>query len=231
MHFKLPTIAKEGHIFVLIFAVITIVGFFISSILGLLLLILTIWCALFFRDPKRITPIIENAIIAPADGIIQDVSYSLPPADLELEAEEMLKISIFMNVFNVHINRSPAKGIVKHISYIPGKFFNASLDKASEHNERQSFLIETDNGTKVITVQIAGLIARRIVKFVNTDTEVKAGEKIGLIRFGSRVDVYLPKEVTPLVIKGQTSIGGETILANLGSSQPNAVEGVTLDRP
>lgn len=231
MHFKFPKIAKEGHVFVLIFAVITIVGFFLSSILGLLLLILTIWCALFFRDPKRITPFIENAIISPADGIIQDISYSLPPADLELEAEEMLKISIFMNVFNVHINRSPVKGVVKNISYIPGKFFNASLDKASEYNERQSFLIETSSGTKVIMVQIAGLIARRIVKFVNSDTEIKAGEKVGLIRFGSRVDIYLPKEITPLVIKGQTSIGGETIIANLGGNQPKSIEGIVLDRP
>ncbi|MGV3278078.1 phosphatidylserine decarboxylase [Rickettsiales bacterium LUAb2] len=232
MHdFKLPKIAKEGYPFILIFLIITIVCLLFSNILGMIGLVLTVWCALFFRDPARITPQKKGLVISPADGVIQKISYSLPPKDLiDFKQEEMLKISIFMNVFNVHINRSPISGNIKTISYIPGKFVNASLDKASDYNERQSFIIETDNNESIVVVQIAGLIARRIVKFVEEGNDIKTGEKFGLIRFGSRVDVYLPKHVKPKVLEGQIAIGGETILADLVNQDTEDVTGMVLDR-
>lgn len=233
MKMQCPNIAKEGYIFIIISFVITIIGFLISTPLGIILAGVTVWVALFFRDPKRITPQIPEAIIAPADGIINCISVCSPPKEIseELQQEEMLKISIFMNVFNVHMNRAPIGGVIQNIHYIAGKFFNASLDKASEHNERQIFVLKTENNTPVIMVQIAGLIARRIVKFVTEEQPVQAGEKIGLIRFGSRVDVYLPKHVVPLVALGQTTIGGETILASIGNMQPNTIKTAVLDRP
>lgn len=230
MKLQLPTIAKEGHIFVLIFLILMVIGFVISNVLGLILLGLTVWCALFFRDPVRHTPQIPNAVIAPADGVVQAITVCAPPEEIKTNDKEMLKISIFMNVFNVHINRTPINGIIRNIVYCAGKFFNASLDKASIHNERQLFAIESPSGTKLIMVQIAGLIARRIVKFVEENTEVKAGEKIGLIRFGSRVDLYLPKATVPTVAIGQTTLGGETILAYLDSHQPKPLKTQVLDR-
>lgn len=209
----IPPIAPEGYIFIIIFAIITLILFIISSTLGVIGLGLTIWCALFFRDPARVTPQRDSLVVAPADGKIIIVERVTPPEDLGLQGER-LKISIFMNVFNVHINRAPCSGIINRIIYYPGKFFNASLDKSSEHNEKQAFIMSTRNGEEVAFVQIAGLIARRIVKFIDEDTEVRAGEKIGLIRFGSRLDIYLPDYITPAVSVGQTAIAGETILAD-----------------
>ncbi|MDR2008600.1 MAG: phosphatidylserine decarboxylase [Alphaproteobacteria bacterium] len=213
MDFKLPKIAHEGNIFIIIFAVITVVLFLFSSILGIIGVILTVWCVAFFRDPERVTPQLDSLIVAPADGKIIKVEKVIPPAELGI-SEEMLKISIFMNVFNVHVNRTPCSGVIDKILYYPGKFLNASFDKASVDNERQSFIMTTSNGHQVAFVQIAGLVARRIVKFIEEDTAVKVGEKVGLIRFGSRVDVYLPADITPFVSVGQTTIAGETILAD-----------------
>lgn len=231
---KIPKIAKEGYPFILIFVIVTIIGFMISSILGCALTALTVWCILFFRDPERITPQKEGLIIAPADGVVQKIGLSMPPPDLKnAPQEEMLKVSIFMNVFNVHINRTPIDATIKEISYFPGKFFNASLDKASEKNERQSFLLETNEGTNIVMVQIAGLVARRIVKFVNPEATVKAGEKVGMIRFGSRVDLYLPKDSKLSVIEGQITIGGETVITDLKNTLNNEepLTGKVLDRP
>ncbi len=213
MDIKLPKIAHEGNIFIIIFTAITLVLFLISSVLGILGLILTVWCVSFFRDPERVTPQNDSLIIAPADGKIIKIEKVIPPAELEI-SEEMTKISIFMNVFNVHVNRTPCSGHIEKIIYYPGKFLNASLDKASIDNERQSFLMTTKNGNKIAFVQIAGLVARRIVKFIEEDTSVTVGEKVGLIRFGSRVDIYLPSNVTPLVAVGQSTLAGETILAD-----------------
>lgn len=213
MKVKLPDIAPEGHIFIIIFAVITVLFFLISSLLGLVGLVLTIWCIAFFRDPERVTPQHPSLIVAPADGRIIKIEKVVPPEELNI-TKQMLKISIFMNVFNVHVNRSPCAGKIHKIIYTAGKFINASLDKASEDNERQSFFLTTDNGDEIVFTQIAGLVARRIVKFIDEGTEVLGGEKVGLIKFGSRVDVYLPSHVTPFVAEGQTTIAGETILAD-----------------
>ncbi len=221
-------IAKEGYILILVFALITVVLLFISSILGFIGVILTAWCIYFFRDPDRITPQSDDLIIAPADGKVIKVEKCIPPKELRIE-EEMLKISIFMNVFNVHVNRIPCSGTVKDIVYKPGTFFNVALDKGSLNNERQSFIMETNKGKNVIFVQIAGLIARRIVKFINEDETVEAGQKFGLIKFGSRVDIYLPNDVVPSVFIGQTTIGGETVIANL-NNKDNTVTTKILNR-
>lgn len=177
-------IAPEGNIFIAIFAVVTVILFIISSILGIIGIILTVWCAMFFRDPERVTPQKDSIAVSPADGKIIAVEKTTAPEELGLTGER-LKISIFMNIFNVHINRSPCAGNIEKIIYYPGKFVNASLDKASIHNERQSFVMKTVKGHEVAFTQIAGLVARRIVKFIDEDTEVKAGQKVGLIRFGS----------------------------------------------
>lgn len=213
-------IHREGYIFIVCFAAATfLIGSF-SSTLGLLGLIATAWCAFFFRDPVRITPIDDSLIISPADGIVQNISEALPPPELGMPQEEMLKISIFLNVFNVHVNRVPSSGKILALHYNPGKFFNASLDKASIYNERQSVLMETNNGTKIVFVQIAGLIARRIVCDLEEGTQVKAGDRYGIIRFGSRADIYLPLKTTLQVAVGQTAIGGETILASFEPKKP-----------
>jgi phosphatidylserine decarboxylase len=211
----LPKINKEGYFFICTFAVLSfIIGMFIS-ILGTIGGVLTLWCIYFFRDPERVTPLGDNLIISPADGIIQDISEVAPPKELGMSDEPLIKISIFLNVFNVHVNRVPASGKIISLVYHPGKFFNASLDKASIHNERQSVLMQTTSGEQVAFVQIAGLIARRIICNLEDQQAVSAGERFGIIRFGSRMDVYLPKGVWPKVMVGQTAIGGETILADL----------------
>lgn len=207
-------IHREGYIFIAIFAVLTfIVGSF-SITLGWLGAISTVWCAYFFRNPERVTPVNEDLIISPADGIVQSIKEVMPPVDLGLGDKEMIRVSIFLNIFNVHINRAPASGKILKLSYHAGKFFNASLDKASIHNERQSVVMETSKGVKLAFVQIAGLIARRIVCELEENEEVKAGQRYGLIRFGSRVDVYLPLKTAIMVTEGQTCIGGETIIAD-----------------
>ena len=216
-------IHREGYIFIVIFAVITFILGSFSTTFGWIGTISTIWCAYFFRNPERVTPINDNFIISPADGIVQTIKEVTPPSELGLGDDEMIRISIFLNVFNVHINRVPATGRILQLHYHPGKFFNASLEKASIHNERQSVLMETVNGVKIAFVQIAGLIARRIVCDLEESQTVKAGQRYGLIRFGSRADIYLPLKTAILVSEGQTCVGGETVLADMDlskSSQP-----------
>ena len=208
-------IHKEGYIFIVVFAAISFLFSSFSGTLGTIGFIITAWCAYFFRNPDRHTPVIEDMVIAPADGVVQSVVEAAPPAELGLGDKEMLRISIFLNVFNVHVNRIPVDGKVTALHYNPGKFFNASMDKASIHNERQSILIETADKTKIACVQIAGRIARRIVCDLEEGEKVEAGARFGIIRFGSRVDVYLPRKVMPLVCVGQICVGGETIIADL----------------
>lgn len=238
LNFKSFKIAQEGHIFIFIFAVVTFVLFFISSFLGAIGLVATVWCVAFFRDPDRVTPQDNNLIIAPADGkIIKIENITNHEAQLDSDSESsinLVKVSIFMNVFNVHVNRSPCSGKIEDISYFPGAFVNASFDKASKKNERQMFKLKTSNNQIVYFVQIAGLIARRIVKFVKVDDEMLAGEKFGLIKFGSRVDLYLPRDVILQVSEGQVSVAGETVIAKFAESSSvdaNYVEYKILDRP
>lgn len=218
----LVPIHPAGWIFIAIFAVVSLLLSLVWSTLGWLGLIATAWCIYFFRDPHRVTPTREGLIISPADGVVQTIHACVPPAELGLGGEERTRISIFMNVFNVHVNRIPIEGSITKMHYQEGKFLNASLDKASEENERQSIQLTTPGGLTIGVVQIAGLVARRILCDLKDGQSVKTGERFGIIRFGSRVDVYLPANVTPAVIVGQVSIGGETILADIKStySQP-----------
>lgn len=215
----------EGWRFVGVFGGITLFLYLFSSFFAMLGLLLTAWCVYFFRDPKRIVPQDENLVLSPADGKVVFAKQVIPPKELGLGDELVYRVSIFLNVFNVHINRIPVKGKIERIIYYPGKFFNASLDKASEHNERNAVIIETSQGLKIGVVQIAGLVARRIVSFIAQGQDVKAGQRFGLIRFGSRADIYLPKGIIPVVIEGQTVIGGETVLARLNEAQKN-IEGI-----
>ncbi|MEO1142996.1 MAG: phosphatidylserine decarboxylase, partial [Pseudomonadota bacterium] len=175
-------------------------------------LALTVWCALFFRDPKRVTPISNELVVSPADGKVSHVGKIVPPKELDLGEEPMLRVSVFMNVFNCHVNRSPMRGKITKVVYKKGQFLNAELDKASQDNERNSLVLETEQG-KIAVVQIAGLVARRIVCWANEDEDLSPGERFGLIRFGSRLDVYLPDDAKAVVAVGQTAIAGETILA------------------
>jgi phosphatidylserine decarboxylase len=210
---QIPPIHSEGYPFIGGFALISLVLFWLWAPLGWIGTLLTIWCALFFRDPVRVTPVREGIVVAPADGRISMITRVLPPAELGLGDRPLPRISIFMSVFNCHVNRSPVAGRIDRIAYRPGKFINAELDKASEDNERNSLVISTSNGRIGVT-QIAGLVARRIVSFVREGQTIGAGERFGLIRFGSRLDVYLPEGTSPLVAEGQTAIAGETILAD-----------------
>ena len=214
-------IHPEGYPFIGGFALVAIFLFWLAKPLGWIGVIATNWCAYFFRDPKRVIPVGEGLVVSPADGRISQVALASPPPELEMGPEQRVRISIFMNVFDVHVNRAPVAGEVRRIVYKPGKFLNADLDKASEDNERNSLLLRMAAGPVAI-VQIAGLIARRIVCFVREGTNVSAGERIGLIRFGSRVDVYLPGGTKPLVSEGQTALAGETVIADL-SSQSRAL--------
>ncbi len=210
---------REGIRFVAIFAAITLVLFWLWTPLGWLGLGLTIWCYYFFRDPKRTTPTRQGLVVSPADGIISLIQPAIPPAELGMADTPLTRVSVFMNVFNVHVNRAPVAGEVQAIAYRPGKFLNASLDKASVDNERNSLCIRMDDGRQVAVVQIAGLVARRIVCFVNEGRALKTGERFGLIRFGSRLDVYLPEGVEPLVCLGQTMVAGETVLADFNATE------------
>ena len=215
---QLVPVHREGYPFVGAFALGSLVLFLIWSPLGWIGTVLTIWCALFFRDPVRVTPVREGIVVAPADGRVAAVANAPPPPELGLGERVLPRVSIFMSVFNCHVNRSPVTGRIDEIAYHPGAFLSADLDKASEDNERNSFLISTGT-VRIGVVQIAGLVARRIVCFVRKGTSVGAGERIGMIRFGSRVDVYLPEGVRPLVAEGQSTIAGETIIADLRSGE------------
>jgi phosphatidylserine decarboxylase len=208
-------IHREGWRFIAIFAVVTLFLFWLDlPVLPWIGLILTAWCAYFFRDPERVTPVGKSLVISPADGQVSHIVEVIPPPELDLPREKHTRISVFMNVFDVHVNRSPMAGRIAKLNYIPGKFVNAELDKASEDNERQAFTIEREDGSRIGAVQIAGLVARRIVKFVENGDSLQAGQRFGLIRFGSRVDVYLPVGVAPLVCVGQRAVAGETVLAD-----------------
>jgi phosphatidylserine decarboxylase len=211
---QLAPIHREGYPFIAAFIVASLVLFWLWTPLGWLAAIAAVWCAYFFRDPERVTPVRDGIVVAPADGRISRVTNAVPAKELELGERPLPRVSIFMSVFDCHVNRSPVTGRIERIVYRPGAFVNADLDKASEDNERNCFLIATDGG-RIGVVQIAGLVARRIVCFVRQGASVGIGERIGLIRFGSRVDVYLPEGVRPLVAEGQTAIAGETILADL----------------
>lgn len=210
---------KEGLKFIPLFAVIAVILLFVSKILGLIGVVLTIWCYYFFRDPERQVPQNDSLLISPADGIVSFVGLAVPPPEMELTNAPLMRISVFMSVFNCHVNRTPIAGKVEKIAYHAGAFFNATLDKASELNERNSLRIAMPNGQKIGVVQIAGLVARRILCEVKEGQELKTGERIGIIRFGSRVDIYLPDGIEPLVTKGQTMVAGETVIANLSKDQ------------
>jgi phosphatidylserine decarboxylase len=211
---QIAPITPEGYPFIGAFAFASIVLFWLWSPLGWLGTLLTIWCAYFFRDPPRVTPMRDGLVVSPADGRISQITTAPPPHELGLGDTPLLRISIFMSVFDCHVNRSPVAGQIEKIIYQPGKFFSADLDKASADNERNSLLIAAASG-RVAVVQIAGLIARRIVCFVREGQPLGAGERFGMIRFGSRLDVYLPDGTLPLVAVGQTSLAGETVLADL----------------
>ncbi len=216
-----PAIHPEGRKFILIAAFAAFLFlFFIFDELGFLLIGLTLGIAAFFRDPVRVTPQDPLLVVAPADGLITQIDRVMPPREMArddaLGTAELTRVSIFMSVFDVHVNRSPIAGTVRERHYIAGAFLNADLDKASEDNERQHFLVEGADGVRIGFTQIAGLIARRIVAFAKPGDIVAAGQRIGLIRFGSRVDVYLPAGTEPMVIAGQRTVAGETIIAKLG---------------
>jgi phosphatidylserine decarboxylase len=212
-------IHREGYRFLAIFAVVTLVLFWIASPLGWLGVAATAWCAYFFRDPDRVTPLRDGLVISPADGRICAIEEVVPPAEIDVGPAQRIRVSVFMNVFDCHVNRSPIAGRVVAMTYVPGKFLNADLDKASEDNERQALTIETAGGVRLGVVQIAGLVARRIVCFVKQGEPLGVGERFGLIRFGSRVDVYLPPGKHPLVAVGQWAIAGETVLADLEAKE------------
>ena len=207
-----PKIHEEGYKFLTIIILITIVLYFVSGFLSFISLLLTIWVYYFFRDPERNPINDENYLVSPADGTVLDVSEVNGPKELGLENRKFKKISIFMNVFDCHVNRSPCSGVISEILYKPGKFFNASLDKASEENERNYFSIKSSNGEDIIVVQIAGLIARRIVTEEDKNEQLNQGSKIGMIRFGSRAEVYF-ENYNSLVKVNQKTIAGETLLA------------------
>jgi len=207
-----PKIHNEGYKFIVIFILITIVLYFISGFLGFIGLILTIWCYYFFRDPERISIGDDNYLTSPADGLVLQVLESEGPKELGLENKKFKKVSIFMNVFDCHVNRSPCSGKISEIIYKPGKFINASLDKASEDNERNYYKIKNSHDEDVIVVQIAGLVARRIVTETSINEELQQGSRLGMIRFGSRADLYF-ENYEPLVKVNQKTIAGETLIA------------------
>jgi len=209
----------EGRRFVAIFAALSVVLWFIWSPLGVIGGGLTVWCYYFFRDPERVTPTRAGLIVSPADGIVSMIVPAVPPAELGLGPEMRIRVSIFMNVFNCHVNRIPIGGRVSAVAYRKGRFVNAALDKASTDNERNALAIALPDGRDLAVVQIAGLVARRILCTVAPGEQVATGARFGLIRFGSRLDVYLPQGVSPLVATGQSMVAGETVLADLEAAE------------
>jgi phosphatidylserine decarboxylase len=209
-------IHREGWPFIAAFAGAAVLLGLFSTSLFWLGLILTGWCAYFFRDPERVTPLDDRLVVSPADGVVSAVGFAAPPRELGLGGAELTRVSVFMNVFSCHVNRAPVRGRIVKIEHRPGKFLNAELDKASDENERNGLVIESPNGP-IAAVQIAGLVAKRIVCWAEAGTDIGIGERIGLIRFGSRVDVYLPRDAALRVAIGQTAVAGETVLAEFGS--------------
>ncbi|OBZ96123.1 phosphatidylserine decarboxylase [Pararhizobium polonicum] len=214
----LVPVHKEGYPFIAGFFVVSLVLGFLWEPLMWIGFILTAWCAYFFRDPERMTPLDDDLVISPADGRVSSIAMMTPPEELGLGTVPMLRITVFMNVFNCHVNRAPVRGTIRRIAYRAGKFVNAELDKASHENERNGLVIETTHG-EIGVVQIAGLVARRIVCWSVPNDALQAGERFGLIRFGSRLDVFLPEGAEPRVSLGQTAIAGETVLAEFGSAK------------
>lgn len=215
----LTPINRAGWPFIAGFFVVAVALGFLWKPLFWVGLVATLWCVYFFRDPERVTPDDPALVTSPADGVVSAVRPRIPPPELGLGDRPMTCISVFLNVFDVHVNRTPVPGVVAARAYHPGTFVNAALDKASDENERQSFRIRTAGGREVGVVQIAGLVARRIVGFVEAGQTLHAGQRIGLIRFGSRCDVYLPDGVEPLALEGQRAVAGETVLAQLDGQQ------------
>lgn len=216
----LVPIHRDGWRFVLAFALASLLLWSLYTPLGLIGAAATLWCACFFRDPPRVTPARSGLLVSPADGIVQTAEAAAAPPELGLDAKPRTRISVFMNVLDVHVNRIPADATVTALVYRRGKFFNASLDKASEFNERQAVRLRLPDGRDLGLVQIAGLVARRIRCDLAVGQRVRAGERFGLIRFGSRVDVYLPEGVAPLVVADQIAVAGETVIADLNSPEP-----------
>jgi phosphatidylserine decarboxylase len=220
-------IHREGWRFVALFALGSAILFWIATPLGWLGVVLTLWCAYFFRDPKRVTPTRAGLVVSPADGVVLPIVQAAPPPELEMGPEPRTRVSVFMNLFDVHVNRVPHDGRVVKRAYRPGKFVNASFDKASEDNERMALRLALDpgpDGRELALVQIAGLVARRILCEAQEGAALKVGERFGMIRFGSRVDTYLPPGLAPLVIAGQRVVGGETVIADF-RAQETAREG------
>lgn len=224
---QLTPIHPEGYPFIGGFAVASLVLFWLWPPLGWLGVIATVWCVYFFRDPPRVTPVREGIVVAPADGRVCQVVNVVPPRELDLGERPLPRVSIFMSVFDCHINRSPVAGRIERIVYRAGKFISADLDKASEDNERNAFVIITGAGQRFAVVQIAGLVARRIVCFAREGDSLGAGQRIGMIRFGSRVDVYLPEGARVLAGEGQIAIAGETLIGDLagGALEPAFARG------
>ena len=218
----LTPIRREGWPFILGFALASMALALVATPLAWIGAAMTGWCVYFFRDPARMTPIETGLVISPADGLVQSIGPALPPPELGMEARTRTRISIFMNVFDVHVNRAPMDGVITALAYRPGKFFNASLDKASEFNERMSLRMTSDDGKDIAVVQIAGLLARRILCWVDEGQSLRAGERFGMIRFGSRVDIYLDDGMVPLAIPGQSALAGETVLARSLAAGENA---------
>ncbi len=214
-------IRREGWPFIAVSALATLGLFAVTQPLGWIGLIVTGWCVCFFRDPERVVPLGAGLVISPADGVVQAIATMPPPAELEMDEAPMRRISVFMNVFDCHVNRAPVGGMITRAAYRPGVFFNASLDKASEQNERRSLCIAMADGRMLAVVQIAGLVARRILCWVDEGQALGAGERFGMIRFGSRLDVYLPPGTRVLAAVGQRVIAGETVIAELDSSAPD----------
>ena len=213
--YRFPTIHAAGWPFIGLFAAATVVLALIAEPLGWLGVLATAWCAFFFRDPDRIAPEGADLVVSPADGVVQAIARAVPPQELGLDATPRTRVSIFLDIFDVHVNRVPATGTIAKVSYRRGKFFNASFDKASEFNERMSILMHTKTGHELAFVQIAGLVARRVACDLKPEQAVAAGERFGLIRFGSRLDVYLPDSFRVLAREGQRMIGGESVVALL----------------
>ncbi len=217
----LVPIHPEGYVFIGAFAAASFVLNWLSPTLGWIGFIATAWCAYFFRDPPRVTPLREGIVVSPADGVVSAIGFHLPPPELGMGAEPLQRISVFMSVFDVHVNRAPVSGRVMKIAYKPGLFLSADLDKASEDNERNGLVIDSRLG-RIGVVQIAGLVARRIVCFIREGEEIGVGDRFGLIRFGSRLDVYLPATVRPAIAVGARAIAGETILADVNAGAVGA---------
>lgn len=215
----LAPVHRDGYKFIAIAVIAALVGFMLWSPLGWLFVLVALYIAYFFRDPARVTPLRDGLVIAPADGIISAIELVRPPMELGLGEGQRVRISTFLSVLDVHINRAPVAGRVVRSIYVPGAFINAAADKASEENERRSIVIATPGGEEIAVVQIAGLIARRIVTFVHEGDQLGAGERFGLIRFGSRVDVYLPVGRTAIVAVGQRAVAGETVFADYQAAE------------